>query len=326
MKRIILLITLLLTIPVSLFAQKESILVIESYHAEYPWDASYIEGLKDILKDGYDLQYFEMDTKRLPASEYDKRAQMAWEKYLELKPSLVILGDDNALKYLGKKFSVTTTPVVYLGINNNPRYYDMARFDNITGVLERPLMKRSIKYIDDFFEVKKVLILFDSGETSKVVHTEVFSGKERQIFGGIIADIKLIDNFGTWQKSVLEAKNQDYDAIIVGLYHTLVDDAGNHVDANKVLGWTSDNTPVPPFAFWDFTVGKGKAIGGYVLFGKAQGKKAGELALKMLADKNHGRIPPQTADNGQLYFSRSQLEKWGLTITGDMVSKTTFIE
>ncbi|NQY94644.1 MAG: sugar ABC transporter, partial [Campylobacteraceae bacterium] len=107
----------------NLFAQRENILVIESYHAQYPWDKSYKEGLREILASKYNLIFFEMNTKRIDKKHYEKMANLAWKKYKEVRPSLVILGDDNALKYLGYRFAKTNTKVVYLGINNNPRNY-----------------------------------------------------------------------------------------------------------------------------------------------------------------------------------------------------------
>ncbi len=48
----------------NLFAQRETILVIESYHGEYPWDQSYKEGLREVLASKYDLVFFEMNTKQ----------------------------------------------------------------------------------------------------------------------------------------------------------------------------------------------------------------------------------------------------------------------
>ena len=47
---------------VSVSAQQETILVIESYHNTYLWDASYKEGIKEIIGDRYNLVSFEMDT------------------------------------------------------------------------------------------------------------------------------------------------------------------------------------------------------------------------------------------------------------------------
>jgi len=312
--------------PLCVFAQKKTILVIESYHAEYPWDASWKKGLQETLGDKYNLVYFEMDTKRLPMSEYEKRAQMAWNEYKKVNPELVILGDDNALKYLGQKFVNTTTPVVYLGINNNPRNYDMVRHKNITGVLERALLKRSIVFINKILKIKKVLVLFDSGTTSQVVRDEIFSGKESVSIIDIRVDIKPMDNYTVWKKAVLNAKEQGYDVIFVGLYHTIKDDMGKHVDAEKIVEWTSENTPIPPFAFWDFAVGPRKAIGGYVLFGEEQGKTAAKIALKILSGENPSEIRPKIAQKGRFLFSESQLKKWGLTLPSNIAVAAKYTE
>lgn len=207
MKKLIITLVVIFSIyPICVFAQKKDILVIESYHGGYPWDASYKEGLTEVLGSKYNLIFFEMDTKRLPKSEYKNRNRMAWDKYKEINPVLVVLGDDNALKYLGPKFANTNTPVVYLGINNNPRSYGMVNNEHITGVLERPLLKRSIKFLDELLKIKKVLILFDAGTTAKCIFSEIFSNSESEVFGGIQADIKLIKNYTQWQKSVLTAK------------------------------------------------------------------------------------------------------------------------
>lgn len=81
----------------TLLAESRQILVIESYHAEYPWDQSYLAGLRDKLP-GYQIHTFEMDTKRLPKSEFDTQAEKAWRRFEEIRPELVVLGDDNAVK------------------------------------------------------------------------------------------------------------------------------------------------------------------------------------------------------------------------------------
>ena len=119
---------IILFLAITIFATNASaapktILAIESYHSDNAWDASYLEGLQETFGKDYTLVSFEMDTKRQPKSLYQKQADLAWLKYQELKPDLVILGDDNAMKFLGPKFIMTETPVVFLGINQNPRDY-----------------------------------------------------------------------------------------------------------------------------------------------------------------------------------------------------------
>ncbi len=312
----------------SCFADNKTILVIESYHAGYPWDASYKKGLENILGNDYSLVYFEMDTKRLPASQYEERAQLAFEKYEKTDPILVILGDDNALKFVGPKLAKTKTPVVYLGVNNNPRDYGANKFENITGVLERPLMKRSIIYLSELIEPKpkKILILFDSGNTSKISVHEMFNDQTSVTVVGVQIDLKLIGEWAEWKKTVLSTKLKGYDAIVVGLYQTIVDEEGKHVKAIDIINWTSQNTTVPPFGFWDFTVGANKTVGGLVLFGQTQGEAAAKMAQQILAGKSPRTIPPMMGKKGRFFFSKSQLEKWEIMLPDNISSKADFIE
>ncbi|MGM0418155.1 MAG: ABC transporter substrate-binding protein [Thermodesulfobacteriota bacterium] len=325
MKRcIIIILILFIFYPLSLFAQKNDILVIESYHSEFPWDASYKKGISEVLGNKYNLVYFEMDTKRLPKSEFEKRAQMAWDEYKKVDPVLVILGDDNALKYLGPKFIKTDTPVVYLGINNNPRVYNIFGHDNFTGTLERPLLKRSILFINKIKKIKKALLLFDASPTSEVLNSEIFYGKKSMEFGGVKSEIKLITKYSDWKKNVLNAEEKGYDVIFVGLYQSIIDDNGMHVNDETIVKWTSEHTTVPVFGFWDFAVGPDKTIGGYVLSGEEQGKTAGKIALNILSGKKAGNIFPEIAPRGKYLFSKFQLKKWCITIPDHIDSKAEY--
>jgi len=256
-----------------------------------------------------------MDTKRKPSREYKNIAKKAWELYKKLNPSLVILGDDNALKYLGPKLSKTKTHVVYLGINDNPRkYFNFSRTRNITGVLERPLLRRSIFYVSEILDVKKILVLFDTGVSSQVVAKEIFGGSKRLFLRDVKVDVLLIEEFAMWKKSILNAKKNNYDVIIISSYHTLKDKNQNHVSTDKVWEWTTENITVPPFAFWNFAVGEKKAIGGYVISGREQGLEASNIALNMLNDKNYSISFPRVVEKGYLLFSKTQLEKWGISL------------
>ena len=317
---------LLLGLVTTLPLAKETIYVVESYHADFPWDLGYKNGLEDVLADKFELVYFEMDTKRLPPSRFPERAEIAWRLYQRLAPKLVILADDNALAYLGSKLLKTQTPVVYLGINANPRDYGVVGPTNFTGVLERPLFKRSIKMIDDFIELKKALVLFDSGTTAKVVKEEYFAGKTSVLLGNVKVDIKLIATIDNWKKNVISAPDKGYDALIVGLYHTLVDDKGTHVRANEVIEWTSANTAIPPFGFWGFSIGRNMNIGGYVTTAYAVGELAGKQALIMLAKENKRTLLPIRTTSGELLFSKAQLHKWKIKLPEQIKTQVVLVD
>jgi len=328
MKKLLgILLFLMLFLQSNLYAKKKDILVIESYHHEYIWSTNYRNAIKEKLGSDYNLTFFYMDTKRLPLSQHQESAQKAWNIYTQLNPELVILGDDNALKFLGPKLAKTKTKVVYLGINNNPRkYFNFTPTKNITGVLERPLLRRSIFYVKELLDVKKVLLLFDSGISSQVIFTEIFRNKSKLVLRDVEVDIILIEQFDMWKKSILDAKKNNYDAIVVSSYHTIKDQDKKHVSPARIWEWTSDNITVPPFAFWNFAVGENKAIGGYVISGREQGIEASKLVLKILEDKNYTIGFPIAVEKGYLLFSRSQLIKWDISLKNLDTKKIKFVK
>jgi len=298
------------------FAGPKDILVIESYHAEYPWDKSYLEGIREGLGEEYTIHTFEMDTKRLPKDRFAERAQLAMDKVAEVQPVLIILGDDNALTYLGPKLKDTNTPVVFLGINSDVKELFNTGYNNFTGVLERPLFKKAILNVRKIVKPRprKVLILFDSGTTSATAVNEVFKDETSIKVSAVTADVKTIGNINQWKDVVGKAKSHGYQAIILGLYHTLTDDQANHVASNEVLSWTAKNSPLPLFAFWDFAVGKGKALGGLVLFGKEQGLMAARLSKLVLSGVRPTSIKPIVSENGRYMYSQAEINRWKFKI------------
>jgi len=223
---------------------KPKVLFIESYHSGYVWDQELRRGLESVLADKVGLSSFQMDTKRYRINQYAERADLAWQYYLEIKPDVVVLSDDNALMLLADRLLRTNTPVVYMGINNNPRMYAPLG-QNITGVLERPLYKRTVKYLKELLPIRdgKVLILLDKSTTTEVFKSSVFQDKNSLIISGVNTDIKLISSFTDWKVAVLQAPMHNCRAIVIGLYHRIFD-RGVHVDSEEVLRWTSMNSPV----------------------------------------------------------------------------------
>ncbi|QJB58266.1 ABC transporter substrate binding protein [Pseudodesulfovibrio sp. zrk46] len=312
---IIILLAVMLFLTGTAYAQLPEVMIVNSYHAEYPWVAAHNQGLQDNLKGRAELSVYYLDSKKLSLEEAQKNAQEVLSIIKNDKPSLVIMTDDFALQELGLSTMNEGIPVVFLGINNNPRQY-LGSMTLATGVLERPLLKRSIAYIQEILKsrMNKCLVLFDNGVTAQVTLKTVFSGKKRNKFSKTTTDIELMDTFANWKKTVLTAKDQGYEAIILGLYHTLVDENGNHVSDELVANWTSTHSPVPVFGFWDFSIGKNKALGGLVLSGYPQGEAAARLANKILRGREPNTIQPVTAEHGRFVFSISGLKRWNITL------------
>jgi ABC-type uncharacterized transport system substrate-binding protein len=303
-----------------------SIFIVESYHVEYPWDISYKEGLSESLKNNYKLTYFQMDTKRLPKDEHSKRADAAFEKFKKGNYDLVILADDAALKLVGPKLVAEKIPVVFLGINNNPRNYFEVMPTQFTGILERPLFRRSISFIKDIYpKAKTIITIWDSDITSNVSIQEIFGDKEQINVNGIDVTYKSIGDWNDWKNFITSMKDH-YDVVVFGLYHTIKDETKKQIDAEEVIKWSSQNTPIPSFGFWDFSVGADKNMGGYVLYGKTQGFEAGKLVKQILEEKVSPKdIPPKYIDEGKFTFSKKQMDRWKVQLPNEIKTQSNFV-
>jgi len=317
----------MLACPAASRAAHRRILVVESYHAEYPWDQDYREVLQALLGERYSLDFFEMDTKRLPTDMHAGMAQKAMTWILNVRPELVILGDDAALYYLGEPLDKLNIPVVYLGINGNPRNYGQLKFKNITGVLERPLIKRNIVFMQSIMpSLRKVLVLFDNDLTSQLTYDELFDGRPSIMIDGIQADLKLCKTLDDWKHSILSAPAKGYQATIAGLYHTLKLPNGKVADSDKVISWASANTPLPLFALWGFAVGEHKAIGGLVLSSREQGRMAASIALAILEQGvKPSERQPITARQGDFVFSKAELARFNLVLPKDIAAQAQLL-
>ncbi|QNF14258.1 hypothetical protein HQ399_07330 [Aeromonas jandaei] len=308
-----LLLLLLTTLSLPVWAAR--ILVISSYHPDYLWDISYNQGLVDGLKEKHQISHFYMDTKRRPREEFDGIAQQAIAFYLKSKPDIVVLGDDNAINYLASEISSLGTPVVFLGMNENPRLKGFVGHPKITGVLERPLLKRNISEMSQMMGgLNKALVLFDSSNVALTAIEDEFKTQTELRVGQTRVYSQLLGEYDLWQEAVLNSKKNGYGAIFLGLYHTLLDENGKHVNEKTVLEWTSRHSPVPVFCFWEFTVGKGMAIGGLVLDGKDQGLQAAALINNILAGALPKTLSPRAALRGEYVFSKSEVARWHLTV------------
>lgn len=303
----------------------QSILVIESYHSEYIWVQSYRAGLEEVLGAEHEFSYFQLDAKRTPVASQQRRATAAFELYKQLSPDLVLLADDEALRLLAEKFKETDTPVVYFGVNGNPRKYNITGAKNIFGLLERPPIKRSIIMLKKHLSLKRVLLLLDTSLTASNIYQGDLNNTRSHQLSGVHVDIELMGLFDNWQAAVLNAKQAGYTAVIAGLYHNIKDRSGKHIPAKKVIEWTSANSTVPLLGLWDFSVGKNKTMGGFVMSGYTQGKGAAHIVKQIFNGETLSPLPKSPFD-GQFIFSKIQVEKWGFKIPEGLPRNSVLVD
>lgn len=308
----LLLISIMLCSGNSLAGGKK-VLVVHSYHPELDWTIQCSRGIEAALGPDYDVEYVYLDTKRLPETAFKGKVNEAKAAFKRFKPDLVILGDDNALRLLGPDMAATGLPVVYFGINDNPRKYFDRLPENVTGVLERVPLMQWVRILTKIVPgAVKVLALMDSSPTSRALVVRNFGTAGRISDGGITVDYKMVSQWEEWQRIIHQRDR--YDLIVIPLYHALRDASGSNVPYDEVIRWSSEHTFVPLFAVQDYAVGDDGVVGAYVVYGEEHGRMTGRIARSILEG-----VPMQdmlTPDPQQVrfYFNKKQLERFGLKL------------
>jgi ABC-type uncharacterized transport system substrate-binding protein len=308
---------------------KKIVLVIESYHKEFYWDAGYRRGITKVIGDQAIVKFFEMDTKRLPKATYPDRAALAISEIERVQPDIVMLGDDNALNFVGPEVIKKGIPTVFLGINGNPRDYFGGKLPRgITGVLERPALKRFLEFIRlSQRDWKELLILFDASNTSKLYKEEsfFFQGKSRADYLGFGVEVYFSNSLEEL-KDKINAAQSTHDALFLGGLNSVTDETGRHVDFTEITKWVHENSQVPLFGFWRGTVGHEKTIGGYVADGQFIGEQAARLVVRILNGESPDDITVERTNDARLVLSRSSLKHWNIAIPDALTHDAEFVD
>jgi ABC-type uncharacterized transport system substrate-binding protein len=312
---------LLMAAVPSLAAQKR-ILLIQSYDPSLPWTVQCEQGIRSVLPDSVSLDIVYLDTKRETPAEYRANVDEAMARFQRTGPDLVMLGDDNALRILGPTLADTGVPVVYFGINNNPRSYFEMLPPNVVGVIERIPLFHWVRLLTGVVpDARNILVLMDDSPTAKAIFDTNFMGRQSVAFDGRTVSCALISEWARWRETVLA---DGYDFIVMPIYHALKNGNGEHVDYKAVVAWTSEHSTAPVFATQDYAVGDKGVVGALVVVGEEHGAIAGRLAAAILRGENIADLSAQDDQKGRMFFNRTQLRRFGLELPPDLAERAVF--
>lgn len=306
----------------------EDVLVIDSYHASFPWTVESRRGLVENLDPRFTVSFYELNTKRTHPDTHQQQADKAWEHIVEQSPDIVVTMDDNALRLLGQRVSDAGLSLVFMGINNKPtEYFESGHLPlNVTGVVERPLLRANIKVIYQLVESKhkRILVMMDDGMTTQALAQTVFENNHEITIDDVVVELWTSNTFRDWKTKVNQLDKGNYDAVIIGSYANLVDENKEHVPDADILEWTNKTSALPIFAFATNGVGKGKAIGGVVISGYDQGEGAAKAVNQILT---RGKAPyVLLPKNGIFLFSQSELKRWEIEIPEQLRDRVQLVE
>lgn len=303
----------------------KTVVIVQSYHIEYKWDADYVAAVQSVLGKDHDIHVFELDTKRLPKAEWPQKVASIQRAIADIQPDIAILGDDNAFSLMAKHLADNQIPVVFLGVNGGPIQHPVLNHELVAGILERPFFAESIRHLRKVLRVgKRFLVLMDDSPTMRNAVNEYFGEQRNAEVYGSHLDIVLTNDKNTWLQSIFTAHDQ-YDAIIVGTHHTIRDAEEKYITPQQLITEAFARTQVPIFSFWDIFIGEQQAIGGFTISAHQEGLTAARLASMILNGVKPNRLPKINSLSGHYVYSRSGLDHWNLKLSPMVASQSTFV-
>ncbi|SCX90998.1 ABC transporter substrate-binding protein [Desulfoluna spongiiphila] len=314
-------------------ADSKRVLILQSYHAEYPWVRDVNQGIREALEEerfmegeNLTLTTFYMDTKRhTDAAWKQKKAREALTLIDTLSPGVVIASDDNAQRHVVSHLTDTPWPVVFTGVNAEPTGYGFvdsltAPGHNVTGCLERERFKGSIRLLKRVVPgASRIAVISDDGPTSRPILNRIKA--QADAADVTITGIMAATTFDEWQRFVLEMQTQA-DALVVITYHVVKNNIGEEVAPEDVLRWTLENNRLPEVGFWKWAVEDGLLLS-EAISGFQQGYHAGTLAAFILEGQAPGEFAVTTPRRGERCINLARAKSLGLAIPADLQTFTT---
>ena len=321
---------------------KKRIFIVSSYHRAYLWSQSTQKGVgAALIKYGYldnesqaqqlagsdsvesaraVIRKEWMDTKRK-----DSRADMAGATarimgaLRAFKPDVVLLGDDNAARYIGGQLLDTATPVVFWGINGLPLKYGLvdsmdAPGRNVTGVWQSGYHKESLDLLKRLVPKARTFAILACDSESSRPNVKMIEQLAQR--GSL--PLQLIDKAVTNSLEEFKARATDLsrrvDAFFILHHDTLRDARGNHVDMLEVGRWYLNNIRIPEASHEDQFV-----LEGMLLTANDSGFNQGYLAVEMasgILEKglNPARMAVRTPERGPYLVNRNRARQLGINL------------
>jgi ABC-type uncharacterized transport system substrate-binding protein len=356
MKSLILVATLaVLAVPgVSVRAQAGDslrILIVSSYHREYLWSQDTAAGVNAALLEAGWLDNAEqasrlrsedevrssrarirklwMDTKRANA-----RAQIAAQvsrivaNIDDFRPHVLLLGDDNATNYIGRNYLDSRIPVVFWGVNGNPKKYDLIDSvqrpgHNVTGVYQAGYLKEGILWLRKLLpSVVRLGVLSDASPTGRAKVKEIERLTRSDELPVELAGVVVTDSYDAWKSGALELA-RDADAIFVLNHNTLRDAEGMPVSQLEAGAWYLSNVRKPDIGHERQFVVEG-VLCAVDDSGYRQGYEAVRIARRILELGEHpSTIPVYAPPRGNFVVNLARARMLGLS---KLVSDNPLVE
>ena len=297
---------------------KKVVTYINSFHRGHPSSDDIMDGiLENFPSDSFEIDTYFMDTKRNPSNEHiEQRASQLFDTIMNINPDILLISDDNAVKYIVQPhLEELTMPVLFCGVNWTDAEYNLPP-TKVTGMLEiLPVADMIITMKSYYPDMDKLLFLSENTTTSR---------KEKQLLDtlfnrvGVAVTHELVDNFDQW-KVIFEEANQLYDIIYLPTHGAI-----KGWDHNKAIRFINQHIQVPVVTTEDFMMPY--AVFGLTKVAKEQGIWVAVTAKKILNGSDPGDFPVTRNQQSSYWINSNLAEKIGFKPDKDLLKKARIVD
>ncbi len=328
-------------------ALKSRIIVANSYHKGYFASEEALTGFVTTLRhlayydnpqqlrDFYKNDYVEtstavlkkvwLDSKR--RNSKDEMLAQSSELYKEIKsffPDIIVLGDDNAVNYIGKKFLGVNTPVVFWGLNNSPLKYGLVRQTdqpgyNVTGVYQRGYYEDSLRLLKKMVpQIETFAILSDQTPSGRSHCKKIEHFARKGVLPLKHVETVSTNSFAQWKDRALKLQKH-VDAFYVAQFSSLKDERGNPVPLSEVMRWYLSYINIPEATGFRRFVSDGLLCASDDSFfnqGAAAASIVHDILQKGMAPSTYAVRAPVS---GRTVVNRKRARMLGITLTAGLM-------
>ena len=293
------------------------VLVINSYHPGLSWTDSIMDGIRETFsQSGLDVQ---LSAEYLDARRHVEpgRARMIREviaaKLKALRPDIVIASDNAALDFVlaERDRLFRGVPVIFAGINHfEPSM--ISKYSGITGVAEDLSVAETVALALTFHpETREIVVIGRTSVAADKANRDAFVEAMPRLPRGIAVSF-----WDDLPASELADRLQSLEkGSVLFLNGLMTDKAGRQMMYGETTSWVRQHSAVPIYSFWDVYLGYGM-VGGKLVSGKEQGRKAAEMALNVTSGASADRIPVVNAREVNRYmFDYRELERFDIRLS-----------
>ncbi|MDY6954373.1 MAG: PAS domain S-box protein, partial [Thermodesulfobacteriota bacterium] len=286
-------------------------LVLHSYHHGFTWSDNISRGIQSVLAEragGVQLRFEFMDTKHIYGEDHLQELRRLYTlKYAQRPVDVVIASDDRALHFMlgyGQEI-FPNVPVVFCSVSGYEPSMRQGR--EITGAEESIDIKATLDIALHLHPgTKDVAVIADMTQTGRAI-----KGKAEKAFQAYTSRLRFQYLEDLTINELKDSVSGLSEETIVFLFFFTHDKVGRVFAPEESLELLAQHCDVPIYGVWKNLLGHG-IVGGMLTSGEAEGRLAGEMALRILGGERASDIPLEKSPT-QYMFDHARLEQFDVT-------------